>query len=947
MQRIIHCFLMLLLIPFSSYSQTYSLDQSSSFIEWKKIESKHVNIIYPSYHTNESIYAANLVEYYSNMVGLSYNILSPESFTLVIRPELSSPNGFVTVAPRRSEWFSSFNFSSAITTLDWQQTLAIHEYRHVVQFDYYKKGFVKFLYYAFGDTGLALGIGISLQPWFFEGDAVWAETKFSDGGRGRSALFSSRLKAILSSGQIPTYDEFVNGSYNTYLPNHYVFGYILVSSAIKRFGNDFWSKVLTDMATLPHPFRINFAFEKNSGMDFFDFYNLTMKELKEEWAVIGGNKNIKTDLTLRNYVEEIYPYISSNNESVFYLFHDLDSQWQLMEKSKNENKIIKEINFEDSLSTFNIRNNKAIYSQFLPDSRYQYVSYSDLFVINLENGAQKRITSNKRMYNPRLNYDATKFLALEFTEKNKWQLAEYSIDGKKIKNINVSKGLYVAEAEYVDDQKIAAIIANNQGLKGVVEINLENGKVLENLAFSRNYIYNLSSDSKGNVLFESQYKGAVNIFKLDRYQKLSQCTFSAIRARSASSNGETLFYSEETVDGFKLSESSLSKCRSIDKKLLGDYNYLAGNSSDNYNNFSIVSFNNQSKMHSNELHNHVEKDYGQLDKRLFKPHSWSFVAGNGFGLMLQTDNYLRTLSTTLTVGSAGGENVNYYELDLTWKKYLIQMNLNAAVRNRAIDQYRISEDVKWRENVVGIEFLLPIIAKSNLYNISTMMTFGSKKIWTSKYGGALDRENFVDDSVFSNEVALSHAVTKDLTYRGIYPKLGYSLSGSYRAADSGKTKFDPGYQIFYNAEVYVPSFFKHDGFRVSYSSEKQAKSLNAYKYVPNDISIEGATFSRGFGYFNTPYYKKLSTNYHFPIGNPDLKMTGMLYLKRMYGNLFYDQTKVDTRIGRINFDSFGFELINEIRLMRILPLNLGFRYLKKDGYVGYESEIFLESLLSF
>ena len=129
-----------------------ALDQSSSEVSWESIENDFVKVIYPRSMQAESVYIANLVEHYSHQVGLTYEIQTPKRFTLVVRPEMAEPNGFVTLAPRRSEWFASSTFSTFVGASEWYQTLAIHEYRHVIQYDHFKRSTVKWLSYAFGDT---------------------------------------------------------------------------------------------------------------------------------------------------------------------------------------------------------------------------------------------------------------------------------------------------------------------------------------------------------------------------------------------------------------------------------------------------------------------------------------------------------------------------------------------------------------------------------------------------------------------------------------------------------------------------------------------------------------------------------------------------------------------------------------------------------------------------
>src|SRR5690606_25857160 len=102
----------------------------------------------------------------------------PAKISIFLQNQGTTANGFVTLSPRRSEFFAippqEFDYQ------DWLNSLAVHELRHVVQFDKLSGKFKP----PFEGLGLAL-LGITLPPWFTEGDAVNIETALTPAGRGR------------------------------------------------------------------------------------------------------------------------------------------------------------------------------------------------------------------------------------------------------------------------------------------------------------------------------------------------------------------------------------------------------------------------------------------------------------------------------------------------------------------------------------------------------------------------------------------------------------------------------------------------------------------------------------------------------------------------------------------------------------------------------------------
>ncbi|MBO9665322.1 MAG: hypothetical protein J7501_00725, partial [Bdellovibrio sp.] len=147
-----------LVLAGSSAMAARDLTQSSPSLKWHSISNDAVRVIYPEQMKPESIYIANLVEHYSHVVGQTYGIQKPLQFDLILRPEVAEPNGYVTLGPRRSEWFSSSTFFPLVGGTEWYQTLSIHEYRHVNQYDFYNRKAAEVLYWIMGDMGRQVAI---------------------------------------------------------------------------------------------------------------------------------------------------------------------------------------------------------------------------------------------------------------------------------------------------------------------------------------------------------------------------------------------------------------------------------------------------------------------------------------------------------------------------------------------------------------------------------------------------------------------------------------------------------------------------------------------------------------------------------------------------------------------------------------------------------------------
>src|SRR6476620_920687 len=131
---LISVFITFILITSSPWvnAQIFDSEQNRPGIKWMQINTPNFQILYPSEFKNEAMRVANTVEHVIKSVSKSMG-KNPRKITIILQSQGVVSNGFVQLAPRRSEFFTvpPQNFDMQ----DWLNSLAIHELRHVVQFD--------------------------------------------------------------------------------------------------------------------------------------------------------------------------------------------------------------------------------------------------------------------------------------------------------------------------------------------------------------------------------------------------------------------------------------------------------------------------------------------------------------------------------------------------------------------------------------------------------------------------------------------------------------------------------------------------------------------------------------------------------------------------------------------------------------------------------------------
>src|SRR5258706_6526879 len=256
-------------------------------LRWYRINTTNVRVLYPKGFEVQAQRMANTLEQIRTPESASMGV-KPKKISIILQNQSSISNAFVTLAPRRSEFYTmpaqNYNF---VGNNDWLTMLASHEYRHVVQFQRSITGFNAFLYHVFGQQALAVGAYIGAPPWFWEGDAVGAETAFTHSGRGRIPNFDLVFRTNLLEERTFNYNKQHLRSYKNNIPNHYVLGYEMVSYLRKKTGDaGIWEKIVGRAWGLPLiPFTFSNAIRKQTGLYAKDLYKEMASSLTTEWKL--------------------------------------------------------------------------------------------------------------------------------------------------------------------------------------------------------------------------------------------------------------------------------------------------------------------------------------------------------------------------------------------------------------------------------------------------------------------------------------------------------------------------------------------------------------------------------------------------------------------------------------------------------------------------------------
>ncbi|HQS06805.1 MAG TPA: hypothetical protein PLT16_14365, partial [Daejeonella sp.] len=114
------------------FAQFFDAEQNPPGVKWMQIRTENFQIIYSGELSDEAKRMANTLEHLIDGVSKSLN-KRPRPITIILQNQGVISNGFVQLAPRRSEFYTTP--PQNLDFQDWLNGMAIHELRHVVQFD--------------------------------------------------------------------------------------------------------------------------------------------------------------------------------------------------------------------------------------------------------------------------------------------------------------------------------------------------------------------------------------------------------------------------------------------------------------------------------------------------------------------------------------------------------------------------------------------------------------------------------------------------------------------------------------------------------------------------------------------------------------------------------------------------------------------------------------------
>ncbi|MEP7258472.1 MAG: hypothetical protein ABI687_08790 [Flavitalea sp.] len=880
-------------------------------LKWKQINSDTVRVIFPAGLDQQAEDIATIIH---RLASTTQPTIGQQlrKVNIVLQNQTTNANGYVQLGPFRSEFFLTPRQNSfELGSLPWHKMLALHEYRHVQQFNNFRHGISKVFYIFFGEEGLSLANSVAIPDWFWEGDAVYQETLESRQGRGRLPFFFNDYRSIWASGKNYSYMKLRNGSYLDQTPDHYRLGYMLVNYGRENYGEDTWGKITGDAAAykgLFYPFQR--AVKKYTGESFTDFTRNALKSFKtaSPGDMLSGGKDSAASFGRQHqhfFADEEYPqwagdeniiYVRSSYKRipVFYMRNTLTG---------TERKIrIKDISIDNY---FSYRNGRIIYSAYQPDIRWGWKDYGVIKLADIKTGRQKTLTSKTKYLSPDISADGSSIIAVHASPGGATELHLLTSDGKLSAIVPNPERLTYTYPKFYHSGKAVVAARNASGEMALGIIDLHTGGAQWLTPFSMQVIG--FPQVKGDTICFSAADGkqdklyAVAGGRLFTFESGSGSQSTGNYQLSINNNkyafisytavGYHLRYGSLTAETF-LESSPVQSLSSAEDNLKGKTDFL--------------------------------KDSGKItfpvsgypkSFRLFNFHSWRpYIADPEYSYSLVSQNVLNTLQSEFFATYNRNEHFTQVGASMAYGG-LFPLILGGAsyTFNRTFRDSAFN--VNWNEVNASLALSVPLNFSSGRYrrNVSISGGINTKKVF---YSGPSKRL-FEDKQFNYGEITLSGSNQLAKARQHIYPRFAQTLTARYRSILNKYT----GRQFLITGALYFP------GLGINHSLVLQG----AYQFrdtLQQYAFSNSFPFSRGYTAIDFPRMWKLGANYHFPIAYPDVGFGQIVYLLRVRGNIFYDYTRTKSlRSGReYPFNTVGGEIYFDSKWWNQLPVSFGIRY---------------------
>jgi Tol biopolymer transport system component len=570
-------YLQIVFFSITFYSLTFA--QFTEFhpeLDWYTIKGEHVEVHFHKGAERTAKVVAKIADEVWEPICSLYGY-EPDVVHFVIKDIDDYSNGATYFFDNKIEiWTSALDFDLR-GTHNWLRNVISHEFTHIVQIQSSMKSsrglpavFLQALnyederrpdiLYGFPNFIVSYPLAtINVPAWFAEGTAQYMRKEFDydrwDTHRDMILRSYALDGNMLSWNQMGVFGKTSLGNESVYNA-----GFALTRYIAQKYGEKKLAEISKALGNFWN-FTIDAAFEDVLGKDGNEIYNEWKEFVTQSYA--ERTADLRTNLVMGDTLGKegfgnFYPTFSSDGSKFIYVSNKTSDYFSPSAiylydfSTKKEKQLVTGIR---STVDWIPGKNKIIYAK-LGDDNPNWYNVHDLFVYDIDNDKETRLTYNLRANQPAISHDGKKIVFL-FQKDGTTNLGLVNFNGDSIKNFRAlttfSNGEQVYNPKFSNDDSYIVFDYSYHHGRDIMKINTD-GSGYEAVMSTKVDERNPVLDNEGNLVYASDETGIFNIYKYNlKTRQKTQLTnvLGGAFMPSASKNGDIL-YAGYTSRGYKI-----------------------------------------------------------------------------------------------------------------------------------------------------------------------------------------------------------------------------------------------------------------------------------------------------------------------------------------------------------------------------------------------------------
>jgi hypothetical protein len=544
--------------------------------QWQEADTPHFRFIFePRDRATVDQFLTFCEEVYAQVTGFfgAY----PDKVPCIVRGRRDDANGATSSFPSRIDLYvkSPTDFALGTRQSSYLRVLLTHELTHFVH-QGMDTGILHRLSALFGPDLSSASVYL-LPAWAIEGPAVYDETRFTDGGRGRDPLFEIYLKAAAEENR---FFSLAQAGYDSDFPpagREYVAGDALVTWLQETYGPDALRRILT--AYLEFPFLGPWdAISRVTGRSADAVYADLAAALKRRYADAAGIRG-GTPMTPGVAGSWTRPQVTARGLYAYRQGPDVYPSIVRLDPKSGRQTVLARASLTDDASFSATRDGSVVwFSSWVVDFRRaaETRTMSDLFVLDTVSGSVKRVSRGGHLWHPGVSADGRRLVAVQGAGPYSRLVTVDPRTGAQRVLFSVSEGNVFNPALSPDGSQVAFIL-NVRGMQdlyvadmaalraGSVPLSDPDAPVKDcNPLAARAVLgpdpfgeYFPSFVDQGRILFSSDRSGALALYLADLAEgSVSLVQEDPVAAISGTVDGAVIIYESYRTDGFCLKRAA-------------------------------------------------------------------------------------------------------------------------------------------------------------------------------------------------------------------------------------------------------------------------------------------------------------------------------------------------------------------------------------------------------